>query len=54
MTLRVHLQIVGALLLTLGIAHSFFSRYSMVVVQRKVARQFNRPADSLEILRRYV
>jgi hypothetical protein len=27
MTLRVHVQIVGALLLVLGIAHSFFSRY---------------------------
>jgi hypothetical protein len=27
MTLRIHLQIVGALLLSLGIAHSFFGRY---------------------------
>ena len=27
MTLRVHLQVVGALLLCLGIAHSFFGRY---------------------------
>jgi hypothetical protein len=27
MTLRVHLQIVGALLMSLGLAHTFFSRY---------------------------
>jgi len=27
MTLQLHVQIVGALLLSLGIAHSFFSRY---------------------------
>lgn len=27
MTMRMHLQIVGALLLSLGIAHVFFSRY---------------------------